>query len=59
MSTTLPRLLDRKQIAAELGIKLASAETIMRHCPKVTVGRRVYVTDKALADYLRYRESSS
>jgi hypothetical protein len=51
-ATVLPRLLDRKQLAAELGVKTATAERIMRHCPKLTVGRRVFVTDKAVRDYL-------
>ena len=54
----LPRLLDRKQIAAELNVKIATAETIMRHCPLITIGRRVYVTDHAIADYLRKAEST-
>ncbi len=53
MSATLPRLLDRRQIAEELGVKLATAETIMRHLPLIKVGRRVYVTDQALAEYLK------
>ncbi len=51
--TPLPRLLDRKQIAAELNVKPATAETIMRHLPLIKVGRRVYVTDQALAEYLK------
>lgn len=49
----LPRLMDRKQIAAELGVKHATAERIMRHCPLITIGRRVYVTDTAVAEYLK------
>ncbi len=49
---TLPRLLDRRQVAAELGIKIASAETIMRQVPKVKIGRRVYVRDTDLKAYL-------
>lgn len=57
MNTTLPRLLSRRQIAEELGVKLATAETIMRHLPLIKVGRRVYVTDQALAEYLK-REAS-
>ena len=53
MSTkTLPRLLDRKALTAELGVALHTAERIMRHCPKITVGRRVYVTADAVRDYL-------
>lgn len=57
--TVLPRLLDRRQIAAELGVKLATAENIMRHCPKITVGRRVYVTDAAIRDYLTKEERAA
>jgi hypothetical protein len=52
-TTTLPRLLDRKALASELGVKLATAERIMRHCPKIAVGRRVYVTAEAVAAYLK------
>lgn len=50
---TLPRLLDRKQIAAELGITLAGAETLMRKVEKVRIGRRVYVTEETVRAYLR------
>lgn len=56
---TLPRLLDRKAIADRLGVKLATAERIMRGCPKITIGARVFVTEKAVADYLRSRESDA
>lgn len=58
MSETLPRLLDRRQIAAELNVKLATAERIMRGCDVITIGRRCYVTDKAVADYLRKAASA-
>ena len=40
---TQPRLLDRKGIARELGITLSGAERVMRDCPLIHVGRRVYV----------------
>jgi len=53
----LPRLLDRKALAEELGVKLATAERIMRHVPKITLGRRVYVTEQAVVAYLRKAES--
>lgn len=53
MSAALPRLLDRKSLAAELGVKLATAERIMRQVPKLTVGRRVYVTDTSVRDFLQ------
>lgn len=56
--SALPRLLDRRQIAAELGIKLHTAERIMRSCEKVRVGRRWFVTEPELRDYLR-REARS
>lgn len=54
----LPRLLDRKALADELGVKLATAERIMRHVPKITVGRRVYVTAEAVRDYLKSEAKS-
>lgn len=54
MSTRpLPRLLDRKTLAAELGVKVSTAEAIMRRVPKVFIGRRVYVTAEAVAAYLK------
>lgn len=52
-TTQLPRLLGRKELAAELGVTLHAAEAIMRKVPKITVGRRVYVTAEAVAAYLR------
>ena len=58
MSAALPKLLDRKQIAAHLGVKLSTAEALMRDCPKITVGRRVYVTDTALAACLKKKEAA-
>lgn len=39
----MSRLLDRRGIARELGITLSGAERVMRHCPLVRIGRRVYV----------------
>lgn len=57
-ATALPRLLGRKELAEELGVTLHTAERIMRHVPKITVGRRVYVTDASVRDYLRKAESS-
>lgn len=55
---TLPRLLGRKELAEELGVTLHAAEAIMRSVPKITVGRRVYVTAEAVAAYLK-REAKS
>ena len=52
VSMALPRLLDREGLAGELGVALHTAERIMRRCPKITVGRRVYVTAEAVRDYL-------
>lgn len=49
----LPRLLDRRQIAAELGITLTGAERVMRHCEKVRIGARVYVTEAEVRGYLK------
>lgn len=50
---TLPRLLDRRQLATELGVKLATAENLMRALPKVTVGRRVFVSETDVQRYLK------
>lgn len=55
----LPQLLDRKQLAERLGVNLPTAERIMRGCPKINVGRRVFVTDAAVADYLKRAESAA
>lgn len=49
---TTPRLLDRKRIALELGISHAGAETIMRHCAKIRIGRRVYIERDELERFL-------
>ena len=56
---TLPRLLDRRQIAAELGVKLATAETIMRACPLITIGRRVFVDATDVHAYVQRKKASS
>ena len=53
MSATLPRLLDRRRIAAELGITLTGAERVMRDCKKVWIGRRVYVERAEVERYLK------
>jgi plasmid maintenance system antidote protein VapI len=58
-STDLPKLMSRKDIAESLGVKLATAETIMRGSNPITIGRRVYVTDQAVADYLKKASSTS
>ena len=57
-AATLPRLLSRKALADELGVNVTTAERIMRHVPKITVGRRVYVTAEAVAAYLRSEAKS-
>jgi hypothetical protein len=45
VSDPLPRLLDAKHLAAELGVTRASAEAIMRRLPKVEIDglRKVFV----------------
>lgn len=53
MSATLPRLLDRKGIAAELGVPLATAERVMRQVPKVKIGRRVFVQAADVQAWIR------
>lgn len=37
----------------ELGISLTGAETVMRHCRKVWIGRRVYVERAEIERYLK------
>ncbi len=60
MSGPLPRLLGRKELAAELGVSKTAAEAIMRRCPLIKVGRRIYVTDAdASRAILRMREKVS
>lgn len=51
--TAVPRLLDRRQIAAELGIPVSGAERVMRDCEKIWIGRRVYVERAELERYLK------
>lgn len=53
MSEALPRLLDRRQIAAELNINLSSAERLMRHVPKLKIGRRVFVREADIHEFIR------
>jgi hypothetical protein len=56
-TTDTGRLMDRKRIAAELGVTNATAENLMRQLPKVQIGRRVFVLRKDVDAYLK-RESS-
>jgi len=49
----LPRLLDRRALAGELGIKVSTAENLMRKLPKVTIGRRVFVRSTDVDAYLK------
>lgn len=53
MSVVLPRLLDRRQIAAELNVNLSTAERLMRRCPKVWIGRRVFVDAAEVEAFLK------
>lgn len=46
-------------MAAELNVKLSTAESIMRRLPKVQVGRRVFVTDQAVAEWLKNEERAA
>jgi hypothetical protein len=45
MSDPLPKLLDARHLAAELGVTRGSAEAIMRKLPKVEIDglRKVFV----------------
>ena len=49
----LPRLLDRRSLASELGVKLATAENLMRSLPKIQVGRRVYVVESDVLEHFK------
>jgi hypothetical protein len=59
MSDPLPKLLDAKHLAAELGVTRAAAEAIMRKLPKVEIDglRKVFVkrsdVDRLLAESTR------
>jgi hypothetical protein len=55
---SLPVLLSRKDIAERLNVKLPTAETIMRDCPLVPIGRRVYVREEDVLAYLKRKSSS-
>jgi hypothetical protein len=57
-TNTLPRLLDQKSLAAELGVAMHTARSIMQEVPKIQVGRRVYVTAESVYAYLN-REARS
>lgn len=52
MTATLPKLLGRKELAEMLGVRTATAENLMRKLPKVKIGRRVFVRDSDVLDYL-------
>jgi hypothetical protein len=57
MSDRLPELLDCKALMAELGVKRATAEAIMRRLPVVQVEglRKVYVKRSDVAAYVDAR----
>lgn len=59
MSTTLPRLLDVRQIMVELNVKRATAERVMRECEPIQIGRRYFLTDEQILNYLRKASSTS
>jgi hypothetical protein len=52
-----PLLMDCQAIMAEIGVKRATAERVMRCCPvKVVLGRRVFVYRVEVLAVLRSRE---
>jgi hypothetical protein len=51
----LPALLDTKVVMRELGVTRGVAESLMRECPKVIVGRRVFVKREDVAAVIRAR----
>jgi len=54
MSDPLPKLLDAKHLAGELGVTRAAAEKIMRRLPVVSIEvlRKTYVRRDDVAAYL-------
>lgn len=52
MADRLPQLLDRKMLAAEMGVSEAVADTIMRQVPKHKIGKRVFVDRADVHAYL-------
>lgn len=48
----LPRLLNRRALADELHVNLSTAERIMRHVPKVKIGRSVFVLADDVAAFV-------
>jgi hypothetical protein len=46
------RLIDAKGVAQELGVKPATAESVMRRLPKIQIGRRVFVRMTDLAQFI-------
>ncbi len=57
MSDPLPKLLDAKHLAGELGVTRAAAEKIMRRLPVVSIEvlRKTYVRRDDVAAYLDER----
>lgn len=53
--SALPQLLDCKGVMAELGVTRGVAESLMRTCDKIIVGRRVFVTREHVAAELKDR----
>lgn len=49
---SLPKLIDKKQLAAELDVRESVAETIMQRLPKRRIGKRVFVDRADVAAYL-------
>lgn len=59
--SALPQLLDCRALMAELGVKRATAEAIMRQLPKITVEghRRVFVKRSDVQRYLDERTAAA
>ena len=56
---TLPALIDCRGLMSELGVKRATAETIMQHLPKTTIGRRKFVLKADVERYLSERQAAA
>lgn len=48
----LPKLLDARTLAEELGVKQGVAETLMQQLPKYRIGRRVFVDRQDVRRFL-------
>lgn len=60
MSDQLPKLIDRRGIQEELGVKHTTADAIMRRLPKVQIPgvRKLYVKRADVERFIREHEAA-